>query len=249
MNNSINWTELLNHLAEPFPEGTIKWRPGQTNRDKSKALALAYVDVRNYEDRLNAVCPGAWEVAFEPWGDKRIICRLTIHGTTRSSTGEEGDSPGTISGTAAEAQAFKRACCKFGLGRHLYSFKPTWMPYDAANKRLKSTPQREAVTSPVTAVPASQALKVSPVRLDRLRAAAMHRELAIAGIARSRHLGFASGVLQRQLRTFTGLAEVDARRVYEAATDRRSSEAAQYGGNIRFAKAVDIPIEMKSTTK
>lgn len=51
---------------------------------------------------------------------------------TRSSTGEaDSDSErGEFSGTAAEAQAFKRACAMFGLGRYLYNLPALWVEYD-----------------------------------------------------------------------------------------------------------------------
>ena len=74
-----------------------------------------------------------------PWGDNRIICELTLHGVTRSSTGEESEG-GFAPGTAAEAQAFKRACSKFGLGRYLYDIGIDWIDYDEDKKRLVKTP-------------------------------------------------------------------------------------------------------------
>jgi transposase InsO family protein len=43
-------------------------------------------------------------------------------------------------GTAAEAQAFKRACSCFGLGRYLYYFSGTWVDLDE-RKRPKSVPR------------------------------------------------------------------------------------------------------------
>lgn len=41
-----------------------------------------------------------------------------------------------IAGTAAEAQAFKRACAMFGLGRYLYNLPSLWVEYDAEHKRF-----------------------------------------------------------------------------------------------------------------
>jgi len=43
-------------------------------------------------------------------------------------------------GTAAEAQAFKRACSCFGLGRYLYHFTGTWVDLDE-RKRPKNIPR------------------------------------------------------------------------------------------------------------
>ncbi len=71
-----------------------------------------------YEERLDEVVgPEHWSVEFAPWGDNNLICRLTIGGVTKCSTGEaEGAlwAKGKNAGTVAEAQSFKRACTKFG---------------------------------------------------------------------------------------------------------------------------------------
>ena len=134
----INWSTLLAQLAEPFPASSIHWRAGVVSRDKKRAQALPYAEPRVYEDRLNTICPGLWSVSFEPWQDARIICALTIAGLTRSSTGEENE--GFAPGTAAEAQAFKRACVKFGLGRYLYDVPIVWVTYDEKNRKLADTP-------------------------------------------------------------------------------------------------------------
>ena len=135
----VDWPALLNALAEPFPQEAVSWRAGALSRDKKRAQALPYAEPRVYEDRLNTVCPGDWSVRFVPWGDNRIICELTVHGVTRSSTGEENDG-GFAPGTAAEAQAFKRACSKFGLGRYLYDIGIDWIDYDEDKRRLVKTP-------------------------------------------------------------------------------------------------------------
>lgn len=147
----IDWTELTRALSEPFDEADIKYRAGAISRDGKRAQALPYADPRVYEDRLNALVPGAWEVEFEPWGETRIICRLTIHGVTRSSTGESGDGPEAVAGTAAEAQAFKRACAKFGLGRYLYSLETRWVDYDPEKRQLILDPKPPRTPAPVRA--------------------------------------------------------------------------------------------------
>ena len=88
---TVNWIELLERLAEPFPAEAVQWRAGATSRDRKRAQALPYADPRLYEDRLNSVCPGDWQVVFKPWTENRLICELTIHSVTRASTGEFAD--------------------------------------------------------------------------------------------------------------------------------------------------------------
>jgi hypothetical protein len=136
---NTNWKTLLEQLSQAFPKSEIQWRAGAVTRDKKRAQALPYAEPRAYEDRLNDICPGDWSVKFSPWGEKRIICELTINGVTRSSTGEDND--GFAPGTAAEAQAFKRACSKFGLGRYMYDVPIQWVDYDEERSRLKETPE------------------------------------------------------------------------------------------------------------
>jgi len=132
-----NNTNLLAELSKPFHPAHIIWRPGALTGKKDKALALAYADLRTYQNRLDEVCGMDWSVSYTAWGD-RIICHLTINGITRSSTGEaDSDSERSeIAGTSAEAQAFKRACAMFSLGRYLYSLPSLWVEYDAPNQRF-----------------------------------------------------------------------------------------------------------------
>lgn len=129
--------EILQQLAAPFHPSKITWKPQTVTADKTKAMAAAYADLRAYQDRLDTVCGLDWSVSYTPWAD-RIICHLTIKGITRSSTGEADAraEKNDIAGTAAEAQAFKRACAMFGLGRYLYSLPSLWVEYDAENKRF-----------------------------------------------------------------------------------------------------------------
>jgi len=132
-------SELLQQLERPFEPATITWKPGSIRKDGTAALALAYGDLRAYMERLDEVCDMGWSVSYTPWGD-RIICNLTIDGITRSSTGEpdKESERGEIAGTVAEAQAFKRACAMFGVGRYLYKLPSIWADWDANRKEFAS---------------------------------------------------------------------------------------------------------------
>mgnify|MGYP006946110877 FL=1 len=105
--------------------------------DTKQALALAYAELRAYQNRLDEVCGLDWSVSYLPWGE-RIICHLTIHGITRSSTGEpDGDAERREdSGVTAEEMAFKRACACFGLGRYLDNLPVLWVDYDATKEQF-----------------------------------------------------------------------------------------------------------------
>lgn len=184
--------EILEALTHPFPKGAIKWRAGATNKDKTKAMALPYVDPREYEARLDKVCPD-WQCTFTTWGDNRVICHVSINGITRSSTGE-GDGDDFAPGTTAEAQAFKRACSKFGLGRYLYSLPTYWVAFDG--KKLLEYPQLT--------------VDQEPVRLSKDRAAAMHKELGKLGIRNDEHYQLASHVAGRPIESLQQLTAKEA---------------------------------------
>lgn len=136
---------LLNDLRIPFPPEAITWKPGHATKDGAKCLAMAYGDLRVYQERLDRLCGLDWSVAYEPWGGDRIICRLTIGGVTRSSTGEmsDQDEKNGMGGTVAEAQAFKRAAAAFGLGRYLYELPSVWVGYDSAARKISKEGQAE----------------------------------------------------------------------------------------------------------
>ena len=212
----MDWPTLLEQLRQPFPASAIYWRAGVVSRDKKRAQALPYAEPRVYEDRLNSVCPGLWSVSFRPWGESRIICDLTIGELTRSSTGEENE--GFAPGTAAEAQAFKRACVKFGLGRYLYDIPIVWVPYDENARRLAETP---------TLHPRFLPLEVAPElpKLSKSRAAAMHKEIGRLGLGE--HYAFASERLGRSVSTYQQLTEEEALDVWNAA----KREASQPGSS------------------
>lgn len=134
--SGLDLQQVLDDLRKPFHPSSVTWKPGAVKGDR--ALALAYADLRAYMNRLDEVCGSDWSVAYEPWGEDRIICRLTILGVTRSSTGETTNESerSEIGGTVAEAQAFKRACAMFGLGRYLYNLPTGWADFDPASKRF-----------------------------------------------------------------------------------------------------------------
>src|SRR5215472_15042720 len=124
---------LVAEMEVPFDMSRIEWRVTNTSQDKMRGQVIPYADQRAYTDRLNALfTPAGWtrrytihtSANFERSKDKKIAakvlvtCELTIFSLgTHSATGEEW-ADNDNAGTAAEAQAFKRACSCFGLGRY-----------------------------------------------------------------------------------------------------------------------------------
>jgi hypothetical protein len=140
--------ELIAALEELFDPSEIKWRVTNTtqvggrNGPRSRGQMLAYADPRAYTDRLNSLfTPSGWTRDYtvqlvqnferkERGSAERTItakivvtCKVTIHGFgAHTGLGEEWADHDNA-GTAAEAQAFKRACSCFGLGRYLYDLE------------------------------------------------------------------------------------------------------------------------------
>lgn len=141
-----NMNELLTELRKPFHPSHVTWKPGSINKEQTKALALAYADLRAYQNRLDEVCGMDWSVTYTPWADK-IVCHLTISGVTRSSTGEPDSQSerSEIAGTSAEAQAFKRACAMFGLGRYLYQLPTVWVECEGKNFTERAKARLEGI--------------------------------------------------------------------------------------------------------
>src|SRR5438270_1025504 len=146
--------EIVRELEVPFDPSVIEWRVTNTAQNKSRGQVIPYADQRAYTDRLNALfTPAGWtrkyavhtSANFERSKDKKVVakilvtCELTIAGVgSHSATGEEWADDDNA-GTGAEAQAFKRACSCFGLGRYLYYFIGTWVDLDG-RKRPKNIP-------------------------------------------------------------------------------------------------------------
>jgi hypothetical protein len=124
----------------------VEVKPGATSEGTGKALALAYVDARHYQQRLDDVAgPENWSVEYRPVSERAVLCRLTILGVVREDVGEEaaGDPNQT---TSAAMQSFKRACAAFGLGRYLYTDLPQlWVEAEKFGKNWKIKNQRGAV--------------------------------------------------------------------------------------------------------
>ncbi|MFZ1087308.1 MAG: Rad52/Rad22 family DNA repair protein [Terracidiphilus sp.] len=136
--------KLFAQLETPFDPAQIKWRVMRTSADGRSGVILPFADPRAYTGRLNDI--------FTPSGWTREYTISTVPSLTRvdrgkvvvtskvlvatavtitrlgshTGTGEEwADKENAV--TAADAQAFKRACSCFGLGRYLYRFEEAWV--------------------------------------------------------------------------------------------------------------------------
>ena len=131
-------TDLLARLAAPFPPSLISWRVGSTTGDKSKGMALAYIDARDVQDRLNEVCGIDWQVRH-PWSvGTKLACEIgiLIDGQWRWRGDGAGDSD-VEAEKGAFSDSFKRAAVRWGIGRYLYDIRSPWVELEAAGRSFK----------------------------------------------------------------------------------------------------------------
>jgi hypothetical protein len=140
--NHKHTTDEIKALLElPFRAAEITWRVlGDGERAEGEARIIPYAYRAAYTRRLDILFgPGGWTQSFSmttvsniqrskkvnkayvmiTTGKILVTSTITIEGFgTKSSTGEgwADDENGT---TRAQAQAFRRACAEFGLGRYL----------------------------------------------------------------------------------------------------------------------------------
>jgi hypothetical protein len=171
--NTQQIADVLLRLAEPFDEDEVKWLVAATSRGGRKGRVTPYANPRAYTDRLNEVLTASgWTRQYTvhtispvtrlkkdktiQTGKVLVTCTVTVAGIgSHSGSGEEwADDENAM--TSAEAQAFKRACSCFGLGRYFYNFADMWVDLNE-NKQPKSVP-----SLPVWALPKSHASAKQP---------------------------------------------------------------------------------------
>ncbi len=141
---SAEQQSYLERLAVPFHPDAINWRVTNKSRDGRRGCVIPYGDQRAYTDRLNEiVTPAGWTRKYEvttlspvtrvkkdkaiQTGKVIVTCVVSIHGLGSHSGSGEMWADDDNAMTRAEAQAFKRACSCFGLGRYFYDFPEMWV--------------------------------------------------------------------------------------------------------------------------
>lgn len=120
---------MFDELCRPFAAEEIEWRIGSTNQDKTKGMALAYMDARAVMDRFDAVCgPDGWQCNYTMSG-AIAICNIGVlmpsgnwiwKADGAGATDVEGEK-GMLS------DALKRAAVRWGVGRYLYEMDSPWV--------------------------------------------------------------------------------------------------------------------------
>jgi hypothetical protein len=139
-------------LSAPFEAREVKFKPQIVKNNR--ALAMAYVDARLIQDRLDSVLGVEnWQDKYEILADGSVMCRLRLKlgncWITKSDVGSPSEQPDSGDRLkAAFSDALKRAAVKFGIGRYLYRLTAQWVDYDPIKKQLIQLPELPAAATP-----------------------------------------------------------------------------------------------------
>jgi hypothetical protein len=140
--------EIYKKLKRPFPKQAISWRVGATTGDKSKGIALAYIDARDVMNRFDEVFGLNWQDKYTHAGSKTICdIGVKIDGEWVWRAGGAGDTD-IEAEKGAISDAFKRAAVLFGVGRYLYELPNVWVPLDD-KKRIVTPPELPEWATPI----------------------------------------------------------------------------------------------------
>lgn len=166
MNDAIR--AITDALSVPFDVRDVKFKPQMVKNNK--ALAIAYVDVRLIEDRLDAVLgPEHWQDEYDILPDGSVTCKLRVNlggqWVTKMDVGSPSEQPdGGDRLKAAFSDALKRTAVKYGIGRYLYRLPAQWVDYDPAKKQIVRPPQL-----PAFAVPPAKGEQKQPAKTAQTR--------------------------------------------------------------------------------
>lgn len=134
----MNQEEIIKRLREPFSSKEIEWKIQVTTQDKARGMAVAYLDARAIQKRLDEVVgPFDWKNEYSAWQDKAQICGISIYNTERNEwvtkyDGAENSDIEPIKGGLSDS--FKRAACVWGIGRYLYQMDGVWLEVEPKGK-------------------------------------------------------------------------------------------------------------------
>ena len=154
----------MDRLKAPFAPDKISWRVGATNKDKTKGMALAYIDARDVMERLDEVCgPENWQDRYEVHATT-MICYLSIRIDDQWITKADGAGDTDVEAEKGRiSDAFKRAAVRWGIGRYLYDIPSPWVEVEPHGRsyviKQSEMPKLRAVLLNASGQPPAQAAK------------------------------------------------------------------------------------------
>ena len=134
----MNYNEIIKRLHEPFGAKEIEWKIQVTTQDKKRGMAVAYMNARAVQKRLDEVVGAfSWKNVYSLWHDNSQICGISIFNEDRSEwitkfDGAENSDIEPIKGGLSDS--FKRAATVWGIGRYLYDIEGVWVEIEPKGK-------------------------------------------------------------------------------------------------------------------
>lgn len=135
---NMNYDEIIKRLREPFSSREIEWKIQVTTQDKTRGMAVAYMDARAVQRRLDEVVgPFNWKNVYSLWHDNSQICGISIFNADRNEwvtkfDGAENSDIEPIKGGLSDS--FKRSASVWGIGRYLYEMEGVWVEIEPRGK-------------------------------------------------------------------------------------------------------------------
>ncbi len=130
-------------LAQPFKAEDIEWRIAATNSEKTKGLAVAYVDSRAIQERLDNVlgCEN-WQNEFTvvpnaEADSSAYVCAISVYSPERNEWIKKSDGAGPSDIEPVKgglSGALKRAASVWSIGRYLYGLEGVWVDIEQKGK-------------------------------------------------------------------------------------------------------------------
>lgn len=123
-------------LRRPFRADQLGWKAQAVSQDKTKCLAVPFIDARDVMNRLDeAVGIARWRDGYFTMPDGSVVCRLELNlggeWIAKEDVGGQSDQPDEGDrAKAAHSDALKRAAVKWGIARYLYALPTYWVAYD-----------------------------------------------------------------------------------------------------------------------
>lgn len=135
---------LKDQLEKPFLDDELEFRVGATNSDKTKGLALAYIQARAIQNRLDEVVGiENWRVSYKEINGG-FLAKLKLKINNEWIAKEDGANVTDYEAIKGGiSSAFKRAASVWGIGRYLYEIESQWLPIEQKGKAyiFKETPK------------------------------------------------------------------------------------------------------------
>jgi hypothetical protein len=132
--------EDIKRLLEPFDFKDVEWKIQFTNQEKTSGMAVAYLNSRAIQSRLDFVIGATnWKNTYAPWQNNAQICGLSIYDSERNDwvtkyDGAENTDIEPVKGGLSDS--FKRAACMWGIGRYLYEIGGVWVEIEQRGKSM-----------------------------------------------------------------------------------------------------------------